>query len=355
MRVHMFVVVMVLLCCNGVGWSADFEFEENNSTATANKLTSGTTMNALISTKDDVDIFYFNAAVGGLTLHFINTDPGDYIVDPNPTDEFDEDVCDTMYQVILYEEDPDSPGLLGTVRQQFLVEDTDASFELGVGIENNGTHYVYVLPGDCTLNAYDAVLTNDPYQLVPSFIPLDDITGGSQTESEPNNSTGEADELSNGREMNGLLSTSVDEDYYVYKPEAHGVASINFSYTPESDASCLLFWLNAFDTEGNTHLSGWTQADVSGASFTHGVVPGVTYYLSIGGPDIEGECAAYRPRQYKINATFSQNVSPSESDDDVDGVSNLWDQCPDTPANTPTDRYGCPDVRTAVIPLCGTQ
>ncbi|MEL7640012.1 MAG: hypothetical protein AAGU21_10255 [Solidesulfovibrio sp.] len=152
----------------------------------------------------------------------------------------------------------------------------------------------------------------------------------------------------------GLIDTSFAENGII-----EGMRCFLFGdYVPSPDG---FFVINAYDLQliKPTYMYGLEKLSFSGKTLD--IVSANTIN---GRPKISKKGVIYMSgvtvsAPASTDPTYGDNLiyrlSPSKSsalsDADNDGVIDDWDQCPNTPANTPVNKHGCPERRAVVIPL----
>ncbi|QAU35559.1 pre-peptidase C-terminal domain-containing protein [Janthinobacterium sp. 17J80-10] len=236
---------------NSTATNPDYETESNNSRATANSVSSGSTVTGQLATASDTD--YYAISVGASGVLNVNFDaPATY-----------------DFNIGVY----DSAGNLLAQRR------TGSDVTFNVGTAASGTYYV-------SLSAADTYqVPTNPYSLT-----LTSTAGGSAAyESEENNTQDTADSLTQAAPISGQLHSSSDVDWYALAISAPGSVNITFD-SPSDSPYYAYFTVTVTDANGNILAGQHTGSDFS---FNFGVAEAGTYYVAVSSDYFQVDSNAY--------------------------------------------------------------
>lgn len=246
---------------------AAFEYEPNNSIATANSLSFDTQVNGQLSSANDKD--YYAVTLTAPTVLSIQFTP--------PSGTYWD------FVIKFYKAD-------GT-----LISSTQTTKNVTMyGVAASpGNYYIAVMP------YYSVSYESGSYQIQATQTSL----SLSNFELESNDSIATANSLSLGSQVNGQLSAATDKDYYVINATAQGVMSIVF--TPPSGT----YWdyrVNAYSSDG-TLLGGWTTTIEK--TYQLGIPAAGKYYVAV----MPYYSYSYEKGLYQITLNFTSSGSSDTS------------------------------------------
>ena len=236
------------------------ETESNDTRATANAVSLGTTVKGNLSTELDVDYFLFNITSPGiLSLNLVQ--PGGVYAD---------------WGLVTIENS--SGQTIATFTN------TSDAQNFSVALSQAGSYYAKVT----TQNSYD----NGAYSLTPTFA----AGSGTGYESEPNNTLATADALVLGSPIIGQMALATDEDYFSFT--VNGPGRISLSGTSAHYPNYGEITISLFNTNGD--FLGSTAGSTSLQAVTFGVAQAGTYYAKVTTIDYGGN---FEPYALTVNHT----------------------------------------------------
>lgn len=211
------------------------------------------------------------------------------------------DKTTVCWQVILYSEDG---TVLFSVNSLF----TDTLIESGEMGLSAGNYYILVR---------NRVYTDITYTLEVTK------TDDENTESEPNDTFTQANQIGIDSVITGAISAkadTTDKDYYVFSVTKNGYVVIEFSHTPISDSDDKNGWnITLYDKNGTVIYKGVSAwADDVTASVPIGLASG-TYYIRI-----DSDNLYHTSEKYYLSVSFSQHSDwesePNNSMASADGL-----------------------------------
>jgi small basic protein len=224
-----------------------------SSSATGTRLTNNQTMSGQLFDSSDTDFYYINAAEpGSLTVLF------DPLVDSSYTDYYKVTLQDSNFNTLSSFE-------------------TGKDGELTAAVEAAGRYWAIV-------QATDYYHTDNVYGLTAS---VSSQTGTVETES--NDTFATADDLTEGIEIQGQLSSSSDVDWFQYT--VTGAASLNLAFDLPSDSSYTDYFSIQILEDGDTIYSG-VETGKDG-SIKASIDEAGTYYVKVTSTDYYHDSGQY--------------------------------------------------------------
>lgn len=242
---------------------ADFEYEPNNSIATANSLSFDTPVNGQLSSGTDKD--YYAVSLTAPTVLSIQFTP--------PSGTYWD------FVIKFYKAD-------GTLISSTQTTKSTSLYGLAASA---GNYYIAVMP------YYSSSYESGTYQIQASKTTL----SLSSFETESNDTIATANSLSLGAPVSGQLSSGTDKDYFVINASSQGV--MNILFTPPTGA----YWdykVNAYSADG-TLLAGWTTTTEK--TYQIGVPAAGNYYVAV----TPYYSSSYEKDFYKITLSFTGSSS----------------------------------------------
>lgn len=218
---------------------AGFEYEPNNTIATANSLSFDTQVNGQLSSATDKD-YYAITLTAPTVINIQFTPPSSTYWD---------------FLIKFYKAD-------GTLISSTQTTKNATMYGLAASA---GNYYIAVMP------YYGSSYESGSYQLQATKTSL----SLSSFETEPNDTIATAHSLSLGTQISGQLSAATDKDYYVINATSQGV--LNILFTPPSGT----YWdykVNTYSADG-TLLGGWTAT--AEKTYQVGIPAAGNYYVAV--------------------------------------------------------------------------
>ena len=201
-----------------------YETEANNSRATADIISSSSTVTGQLSSNSDYDYFAIDVTSAG----FINLDFD------SPTDS-----SLSYFTVSILD---DSGNILSS-------EKSGKDINLTAAVSESGTYYARVIDG--------VYYNSENYQITATT----NINSVSGYETEANNSRATADIISSSSTVTGQLSSNSDYDYFAIDVASAGF--INLDFDSPTDSSLSYFTVSILDDSGNILSSEKSGKDIN--------------------------------------------------------------------------------------------